>query len=150
MASMMSRLVSSYGALVERHKNRDFLDAAMAAAALVAIADGDASLEEGGRVGELLRTLAPLAVFDPVKGLDIYLGHVADIRRGEDGLANAKESVSAAAKDPDTAALIVLICEAVSEADGVVLEAEIAAINHISDLLGVNAAEVRQVQASLE
>ena len=150
MTTMMSRLVGRYGALVERHRNRDFLDAAMAAAALVAIADGDASLEEGGRVGELLRTLAPLAVFDPARGLDIYLGHVADIRRGEDGRQRARDSVAAATRDRETAALIVLVCRAVSEADGVVLDAEVAAIDHIADLLGVDAGDVHRVQAGLE
>lgn len=150
MATMISRLTSRYGSLIERHRNRDFLDAAMAASALVAIADGDASLEEGQRVGELLRTLAPLAVFDPARGLDIYMRHVADIRQGDAGRARAQASVAAAAKDGETAALVVLICLAVSEADGIVVDEEVAAIERISDLLGVDANHVSMVRASME
>jgi len=150
MNTMISRLASRYGALIERHRNRDFLDAAMAAAALVAIADGDASLEEGQRVGDLLRTLAPLAVFDPARGLDIYMRHVAEIRQSDAGRERAQATVAAAAKDGETAALVVLICLAVSEADGVVVDEEVAAIDRISDLLGVDASQVSIVRATMD
>ena len=116
----------------------------MAAAALVAISDGDASLQESERVGELLRSMGELRPFEPDEGIELYLAHVAAIRRGEAGRAAALAAVREIAQEEDLAAVIVVVCRAISAADGIILPEEVEETNRICDLLGVAPAGVRR------
>lgn len=110
----------------------------MAALALVAIADGDACRREGARVGEILRTLTLLQMFDPDEGLHLFLRYVAAVRRdSEAGHEDVYTALRAGASDPEAAALIVALCQSVSEADGRVTDDEKGEILRICDVLGV-------------
>jgi hypothetical protein len=59
---------------IARHRNRDFLNAAMAAGALAAQADGTVTLSERYRIDGILARLERLRIYDPHK--------VAQIRSG--------------------------------------------------------------------
>ena len=48
------------------------LNAAMAGAALVAVADGHASFEEGAEAGNVAGILEALQIFDPLTGMRLY------------------------------------------------------------------------------
>ncbi len=111
----------------------------MAAAALVAIADGDASLEEGAEVGRLMRVLNLLRDHEPDTGVERYLHYVSLLRKGGLAVADVRSAVKAAAEDREAGALLIVICHAISEADGVVRESEVVEIQALSELIGVDA-----------
>ena len=120
----------------------------MAAAALVALADGDASLDEGAEVGRLLRVLGALRDHDPGVGVERYLYYVDLIRQGGDGPGRARAAVLAAAGDSETATLIVGVCQAISEADGIVRPSEVAEINVIAGMLKVKLNQAEAIMFS--
>jgi len=91
----------------------------MAACALVATTDGDVSLAEQVRVDQVLQTLDQLRVFDPHVGVDIFREYTdAIMENPELGQENAMEAIAKIATNPETGALLVRVCLAVSEADG--------------------------------
>lgn len=140
MSSLLDRLAARLGAGM--HGDRRVLDGLMAAAALVAIADGDASLEESQRIGTLLRDHPAFASFDSAAGTARYLDFVARLHHGEDGMRAATEAVREVATDHEVAALTVALCHAVSRADGVVLTSETQEIDRLCLLLGIEGARV--------
>lgn len=139
MPRLINAIRSRYQSSLERHRNRPFLEAAMAALALVAIADGDACRREGARVGEILRTLDLLQMFDPDEGLHLFLRYVAAVRRdSEAGHEEVYKALRDGASDAEGAAMVVALCQSVSEADGRVTDDERGEILRICDVLGVD------------
>jgi len=123
-----------------RHRGRAFLEGAMAASALVALADGDASLEEGAEVGRLMRVLDILRDHSPETGVESYLRHIDSLRKDPSSAERLRIEVrTAAGTDREAAALLVVICHAVSEADGIVRASELAEIERISEMLDIDA-----------
>lgn len=135
---VMGKLAEQYMRLLDRYKGRPFLNATMAAAAIIAIADDDACLMEGARVRQIMRTLDGLKVFDPEDGVRLFVNHVADIRHDETkGRAKAMEAIAAISGDQKAAALLIKICHDISEADGVVTASEKAEIDRLCDLVSI-------------
>jgi len=119
MAGFLQSLVEDYQAQMERHRNRPFLKAAMAACALVACARGEVTFSQRIRVDQILDTLERLKVFDPHEGVDLFNDYVSDILGSpRDGQRQALSTVKLFTEDPETAALLVRICLAVAEAAG--------------------------------
>lgn len=111
----------------------------MAAAALVAIADGDASVEEGAEVGRLMRVLDMLKDQDPDDGIESYIRYVDDLRKSSDGIDDARTAImTAASADREAAALLIVICHAISEADGVIRESELEEIERLEKLIDMD------------
>ena len=138
MSSLLSRFTDKTRNVFKRHRTREFMEGAMAASALVALADGDASLEEGAEVERLMTVFSVLKDHQPQDGVDAYLKYVDIIRHAEDGVDRARRAaVNAAQADEEAAALLVLICQAISEADGVVKESELVEIRALARLLAV-------------
>jgi len=139
VSGLLERFSDHTHRIFARHRGRLFLDGAMAAAALVALADGDASVEEGAEVGRLMRVLDMLRDHSPDEGVEVYLRHIDDLRKQPDGLVHVRNSVVAAANgDPEAAALLIVICHAISEADGIIRQSELDEIQTLSNLLGVD------------
>lgn len=119
MAGFLHNLLEEYHAVMERHRNRRFLSAAMAACALAACARGEVTFSQRIRVDQILETLDRLKVFDPHEGVDLFNEYVhaimASPRMGQE---RAQAAVQAFTEDPDSAALLVRICLAVAEASG--------------------------------
>lgn len=139
MSRLLERFSDQTRRIFARHRGRAFLDGAMAAAALVALADGDASLEEGAEVGRLMRVLQMLRDHDPTNGVESYLRHVDALRKDPTGVAKVRAKVvAAAAGDAEAAALLIVICHAISESDGIVRASEIAEIRTLAHLVGVD------------
>jgi len=131
-----------------RHRGRAFLEGAMAASALVALADGDASLEEGAEVGRLMRVLDILRDHQPEVGVESYLRYVDMLRKNPASAEEVRVKVKAAATgDDEAAALLIVICHAVSEADGVVRASEAEEIGRLSEMLDVDAARALELIA---
>ncbi len=137
MSGVIEKFSDRARRMFARRHGRDFRDGVMAAAALIALADGDASIEEGAEVSRLLRVLDALQDQNPAVGVERYLHFVHTIRREADGAEIARKTVYDAADDEETAALIIGVCHAISEADGVVRPSETAEIEKLARLLDV-------------
>lgn len=126
------------------------MEGAMAAAALIAISDGDASVSEGAEVGRLMRVMDALKQQDPDKGIERYVRYVALARESPEGVAEVRDVVrKAVAEDHEAASLLIVICHAVSEADGFVRQSELDEINRLAALIDVDPDEALEMIAPL-
>ncbi len=119
MPGFLSSLIGDYQAQMERHRNRPFLQATMAACALVAVADGEVSFNERIRVDQILDALEALKVFDPHEAVDIFNGYTEDILKSpRDGRERAMAALKAVVDDREKATLLMRIFLAICEAGG--------------------------------
>ncbi|MCH8153951.1 MAG: tellurite resistance TerB family protein [Proteobacteria bacterium] len=122
---------------IARHRNRDFLKAAMAAGALAAQADGTVTLSERYRIDDILARLERLRIYDPHKAVQILDGFLTELRDN----AEAAERVLLGklrriAEDREAAELVVRIALSVSESDGAFSAPERARFEEICAVLG--------------
>ena len=105
---------------IERHRHRGFLEAAMAACALVAAADGHASFRERSRIDGILESLEGLRVFDPHEGVDAFDRYLERLEiQPEAGRREAVEAVRRQIdEDPAQGPLLLRLCRVISEANG--------------------------------
>ena len=138
MSGFLATLVERYQEHLERQRNRPFLEAAMAACALVSIADGDVSLPERIKVDQILETLEALKVFDPHEGVELFNHFVEAIRASpRHGREEAVRALAEVAENPEDARLLVRLCCAVSEADGEKTLSDQIEIVSLCSLMGV-------------
>ena len=91
----------------------------MAACALVATADGEVSFSERVRVDQVVETLEHLQAFDPHEAVNIFVDFCETIQASpSEGHPKILSQLDEVKSDPETAALLIRICLAVSEADG--------------------------------
>ncbi len=110
----------------------------MACCALVAIADGEVSLSERGRVDQILEAIDKLRFFDVHEAVDLFNGYVDGIVQAEaKGRRHALEVVKEMRHEAGDAVLLVKVALAISRADGVFLESERAQCEAICDVLGL-------------
>ena len=123
---------------LERYRNRGFLKAAMAAAALVADADGEVTLSERYRIDAILERLERLRLYDPHKAIEILNRFLANLSDEADSARPVLlGKVSRMANDPEAAQILIRIAHSVSDADGVVSEAETDRIDQIRAVLNL-------------
>lgn len=121
MSGFLTTLRTRYRQQLERNRNRPFLRATMAASALVAMADGKVTFSERVRIDQILETLEALKIFDPHEGVNLFNEFTDAIRAdSKAGRTAAFRAIEPVAGDPETTALILRICLAISEADGAV------------------------------
>lgn len=123
---------------LERYRNRGFLKAAMAAAALVADADGEVTLSERYRIDAILERLEKLRLYDPHKAIEILNRFLANLHDEADTARPILlGKVSRMANDPEAASILVRIAHSVSDADGVISDAEADRIDQIRAVLNL-------------
>ncbi len=134
----------------ERHRQRPFLEAAMAACALIASADNEVSFSERARMDAVLESLAQLRIFDPHVAVDLFNAQLDALQadRGA-GQAAAFEAIRRGAADEDAAELLVRICVAMSLADGDFVSAERAMLGLICSSLNLPPKAIEEAQAVL-
>ena len=125
---------------VAQHRNRHFMEAAMAAAALVAASDGRVSFSERVALDRFLDSCADLAVFDPHEAVDLFNACITRIQeQGRAGREACLSQVGRMADDPTHAGLVVRVALALCEADGEFTDAELTEVLAICDRLGLDA-----------
>jgi tellurite resistance protein len=128
---------------IEKFQNRNFLEATMAASALVALADGDVNLAELNIIDQALDTIRELRIYDPHEAVDIYRDYMDGLKASP---AKARieilEEVAKIADDPRAARLLVRVCVAIVKADDDITEKEKAVIGDLCDTLRLNPGEV--------
>jgi len=126
-------------AQLRRHRNRPFLRAAMAACALVAMANGTVSFRQRVRVDRVMETLDALKVFDPHEGVELF-NEFVEVLAGdpEAGHRQALEMVAREVSlEPEKALLLIRICLAVSRQDGGIPTAEQREIAALCRYIGI-------------
>lgn len=110
----------------------------MAAAALVATADGEVSFSELSALDDLLDTVKDLQIYDPHVAVDIYRDFADAIGENrENGRRDALKTVARVADNAEAAALVVRVAVAISRADGDFTTAEQGTIGDLCDALDV-------------
>lgn len=139
---MFDALKQSVHDLLERHRQQPFLEAAMAACALVAMADGEVSLSEQSRLDDVLEAIDRLSLFDVHEAVDLFNGYADAIRRDPPkGRRDALDAVGRMADDPQAGDLLVKMGLAVSRADGGCAASERDQIVAICSRLGLDLAD---------
>lgn len=139
MAGLLDVIIKHHQKNKIRARKFPILKASMAAAAVVAVADGDLDRREGRRARRLIKVLDSLKIYSTETGTEIFSEFVSKLQDDpEGGHAEAMATIAEVKDDPEEAAMVVLICKTISEADGVVSEAEAADIGRICKLLDVD------------
>lgn len=135
---------------LERHRQRPFLEAAMAACALIASADDEVTFSERARMDAVLDSLAQLRIFDPHTAVDLFNARLEALQadRGA-GQAAAFEAIRRGATNRGAAELLVRICVAMSLADGEFVSAERAMLGLICSTLNLSPEAIDEAQAVL-
>ncbi len=104
---------------IARHRNRDFLNAAMACSALATQADGKITLSERYRIDGILARLEQLRIYHPHEGPRILDGFLAELRDNPEAARGVLlGKLRRIAEDREAAELIVRIALSVSHSDG--------------------------------
>jgi tellurite resistance protein len=140
MPELLSNLSQICRAQLQRHRNRSFLRATMAACALVAMASGAVSFRQRVRIDRVMETLDALNVFDPHEGVDLFNEFAGML--GTDQEAGRIRVLDVVAREvsqhPEKARLLARICLAVSEQEGAVPQAEQREIAALCGYVGLD------------
>ena len=116
MASFLASLLGEYRLQLERHRNRPFLEATMAACAIVAAADGEISFGERIRTDQILDALDSLKVFDSHEAVDLFNKFAnAILSTPKEGRERAIATLKVVSDDPEKSALLMRIFMAICE-----------------------------------
>jgi len=139
---MRARLLDSWTRKAAQRRNRPFLEAAMAAAALVSMADDDVRLSEQVALDDVLKRIDQLQVFEPHTAIDLHRRFSDGIQA--DALAGREQALEVVAhyEGSQNDRLIVLYVAAViARADLDLSEIEEVALAQICESLGLVAEE---------
>ncbi len=136
--ALFARLRELFHAQAERLRHRPFLQATMAASALVATADGEVSFAERMRMDALLEELDSLKVHDVHAAVDLFNDYVGALESDrEKGRREVFQAVAKLADEPEAGRLLLRICRTISEADGDYLDSERRVIEDLAEHLGL-------------
>ena len=139
MVGLWESLRDAVDTAAARHRNKPFLEAAMAACAYIAQADGYVSIGERGRVDDILEQLEALQVFDPHEGVNIFNNYLDQLTENHQaGEKSVFSAVSKMAKDNEAALLVARMCIAISNADGDFSANEKVAVGEICSILNIS------------
>jgi tellurite resistance protein len=131
-------ILERWSTRVQQIRGRRFLDAAMAAAALVSTADKDVRLSEQFALDRLLERTKRLRVFDPRAGVELHRRYAERITADSGkGRRDAIDSISSFRGDEERGLLILYVAAVVARADGDLSEAESRALADVSSALGL-------------
>lgn len=137
---MRASILEYWSNKIQQLRGRGFLDAAMAAAALVSTADEDVRLSEQYALDHLVQRMDELRIFDPHAAVDLHRRYVERIAEGsESGRREAIDSVSSFRGDEEKGLLILYVGAVVARADGDLSEPETRALGEIATALGLPA-----------
>lgn len=143
MTGFLDSLSEIFREQFDRYRNRPFLNAAMAACALVATASGKVSFCQRMRIDQILETLDRLRGFDPHEGVDLFNDFVEKIVSCPNtGHEKALAAMTTVTSEKPVAELLIRVCLAVSESDGKISTSERSEIISLCGVLGVEPASV--------
>ena len=115
----MKAIRSALNEYLQRFRNKPFLEASMAASALLALADDEILLSERLALDFVLENVEELRIFDPHKAVDLFRDYAEAIREDfETGREKVFKTVARFAGDEHAAELLVRSCALIGKADG--------------------------------
>ena len=115
-----------------KFRNRQFLDATMAASALVSMADGDANITELNILDQALATIQELRIYDPHDALNLYRDYLDGLRADPIGTRDKiMQAVTKIRDDQHAARLLIRVCVAIGKADENYSEPEMAVMKEL-------------------
>ena len=138
MSDVLRSIVAALREELTKHRNKPFLEAAMAVSAYVAMADGAVTFSERSRLDAILETLDALRIYDPHDAVDLFDGLTDEFR--EDSVAaqcSVLETLRAFADQPDQARLLIRIALAIAHADGAYSPAEQGRLTELCAILDI-------------
>ncbi|MBT6094766.1 MAG: tellurite resistance TerB family protein [Rhodospirillaceae bacterium] len=140
MAGFFDMVISHHKKNKTRAEKYGVFKASMAAAALLAMADGKRDLREDATLKALLKTLEDLKLYRTGDGTGMYSDFIGAIEKdGDAGRAEARDAIAAVKDDPEQAALVAAVCATVIRADGTVDHTEAQEMDQVCALLGLDA-----------
>ncbi|MFT5643641.1 MAG: tellurite resistance protein TerB [Janthinobacterium sp.] len=120
--SFLNKLKTKAGELKTealKYKNKDFLDAAMAGSALVAMADGSISADEKQKMVKFIENHDALSIFTTNDVIKAFQDFVSQIEFDKDiGEAKAYQALGKMKSKPEAARLLVRMTIAIASSDG--------------------------------
>lgn len=137
--NLLEKLSDSFFTTSERTRSRAFLDAAMAASALVATADGDVSFAQRSCLDEMLESIEPLKAHDAHDAADLFRIFADNIlAHPEEGRARALKAIGCVNDDSEATQLLLRIACAMARADGPYTRSGKTQIRRIAETLGAS------------
>lgn len=125
-----------------KFKNKDFLNAAMAGSALIAMADGAISSQEKQKMIGFIENNDTLSIFTTSDVIKAFQDFVAQLEFDKDiGEAKAYEALGKMKSNIDAARLLIRMIIAIAASDGNFDQAEVNVAAKIAKELGLNPAE---------
>ena len=138
----VSALTDTLTTELKKYHNRDVLDGAMAACALIAAADGVVSVEERRKMTAFVKTSPMVSVFGTEAALKEFTSYVDRIEVDYDmGRAEALRVIGKLRARPEEAKLVVRTAIIVGKADGDFDSDEKNAVRDIIKELGIDPTE---------
>jgi tellurite resistance protein TerB len=139
MSGILDNLKAFFQARNAKQQDRPFLEAAMAACAMVSASEGQVSFADRIRVDQIMDTLTQLKVFSAQEGVDLFSHYTAMILDSpKAGRESALSTIRIVTTDMETAELLIDLCLAVSLSDGVTSLVEHIEIVSLCGLIGVD------------
>ncbi len=128
---------------LDKFRNRQFLDATMAASALVSMADGDVNITELNILDQALETIQELNIYDAHDAMDLYRDYLDELR-DDPGATRDKimQAVGRIEDDQHAARLLIRVCVAIGKADEDFSEPEKAVIMELCQRLALDSGEL--------
>ena len=144
-------MINVVKALLQKHhqqvRNREFLEAAMGASALLATADGEVSFAELMARDYLLDRVDILHMFDPGEAADLFRSYVETIQEDADlGLSKVVEAVSKLSEDTELAPLLLKVCMVMCKADDDFSQREHVILEDLCSVLGLEGVDLDSSQ----
>lgn len=138
MIGLLSDLTRTFKGGLERFRQREFMEACMAASALVAMADREVRLSERVALDGVLSNVEQLKVYDPVTAVNVHRGFVSELGRDFDSTkAQLLDLLVNNVEGPKDAELMVKVGLAIAKADNDYSDEEAEVLAEICERLGV-------------
>ncbi len=125
-----------------KYKNKDFLNAAMAGSALIAMADGSVSSEEKQKMIKFIESHDALSIFTTSDVIKAFQDFVGQLEFDKDiGEAKAYEALGKMKSNAQASRLLVRMIIGIASSDGDFDHAEKRAAIKIAQELGIDPAE---------
>ena len=143
--SFLSKLKTKAGELKTealKFKNKDFLNAAMAGSALIAMADGSVSSEEKQKMVKFIESNEALSIFTTTDVIKAFQDFVSQLEFDKDiGEAKAYQALGRMKSNAEASRLLVRMIIAIATSDGNFDANEQRVASKIARELGLNPAE---------
>lgn len=125
-----------------KYKNKDFMNAAMAGSALIAMADGSINSEEKQKMVKFIESHDALSIFTTNDVIKAFQDFVAQVEFDKDiGEAKAYQALGKMKSNPEAARLLVRMIIAIASADGNFDDTEKKVAIKIAKELAINPTE---------